>query len=186
MINKDLIKQTTNQLKELIDRIEKIDISEIEIYNKISINFTEIDSKKSDEIRIELSAWEKQNIGSRYIYIIQATETTDVVLCRHQYENAKSTKEKARAYARLNDSKDSKVFYVGSSSSLGDRIKQHLGFGPKGTFALHVTHWSSDIPGGLTISIFRFPPNIDQNVIQAIEDGLWEKHRPIFGRRGVK
>jgi len=187
MINKAFLKQIGTQMKELINRIEQVDFKKTGAsYKKISVSFTELDNLRAKAVRVDLSSWEKENEGSRYIYIIQATDEVDIEKCHQQYENAKSNNINNRAFARLNENANSKVFYVGSSRSLGNRIEQHLGFGHQGTFSLQIIHWSSGISGELTITIYRFPENLGQDVIQAIEDGLWEKHKPMFGRRGSR
>lgn len=190
MINQFFLKETANKLRKLADRIEQINFDEIEKYNTISISFAEIDTPKAEEVCNVLSSWGKKNKGSRYLYIIQATSETDINKCHQTYENAKKenkNKKGGRAYARLNKNKDSNVFYVGSSSSLSSRIEQHLGLSKsKGTYALQAQHWLKGISGELIITIWRFPASIGQDVIQAVEDGLWEKCKPMFGRRGAK
>ncbi|HJP17768.1 MAG TPA: GIY-YIG nuclease family protein [Nitrospinota bacterium] len=181
MIDKNFLKETATQLNDLANLVEQVDFDE---KKEISINFDSINADKANKVCDELSTWGKKNKESRYIYIIQANNKTDIDKCYQQYEIAKTNKVGSRAYARLN--KPSSVFYVGSSSSLGTRIKQHLGFGPQGTFALQSTYWSKEISGKLNITIWRFSKQTSQAVIQAVEDGLWEKYKPMFGRRGAR
>ena len=53
-------------------------------------------------------------------------------------------------------------------------------------YALQITYWSDNISGELNITIWRFSEQISQAVIQTIEDGLGEKYKPMFGRRGAR
>tara|TARA_B100000315_G_scaffold246805_1_gene274618 strand:+ start:810 stop:1352 length:543 start_codon:yes stop_codon:yes gene_type:complete len=180
MIRKNLLKKTANKLRNLADRIELTDFEE---KKTISIKFSTMNNK-IDEVYNYISKWEKENKGNRFIYILKASNKTDVNRCYELYSIAKSKKVKNRAYARINQI--SNIFYVGSSSSLGNRIKEHLGYGSKGTYALNLKYWVKDIPGGVNILIWRFSKKISQDVIQAIEDGLWAKYKPMFGRQGAK
>jgi len=181
MIDKNFLKETATQLKGLANRVEQVDFQE---KKEISISFEAITEDKANEVCDMLSNWEKKNRGNRYIYIIQASNDTDIDKCYHQYEKAKTNNVGGRAYARIN--KPSRTFYIGSSSSLGSRIKQHLGFGPKGTFSLQTAYWLNEIFGELNIIIWRFSKEISQEIIQVVEDGLWGKCKPMFGRKGAR
>ena len=91
---------------------------------------------------------------------------------------SKYKESKARACARLNA--PSATMYVGSSTTgVKSRIKQHLGDGPKGTYALHLSEW---FKGEYRITILVYEEPIE--VIQIIEDALSHKHNPAFGKRG--
>ena len=62
----------------------------------------------------------------------------------------------------------SKVLYVGSSTTgVHKRIKQHIGDGSKGTYALHLSHW---FDGKYSITIKQYDK--PREVIQIIEDDL--------------
>lgn len=87
-------------------------------------------------------------------------------------------KKKERACPALNS--PSKVLYVGSSTTgVYKRIKQHIGDGPKGTYALHLSHW---FEGKYDITIKLYDKT--REVIQIIEDDLSDKLKPAFGKRG--
>jgi len=90
--------------------------------------------------------------------------------------NYKKTKQ--RACPKLNA--PSSVMYVGSSTTgIRKRIKQHLGDGPKGTYALHLKHWFNG-KKKITIKVFSEPAA----VIQIIEDALSHDLAPAFGKAG--
>jgi len=71
--------------------------------------------------------------------------------------------------------------YVGSSTTGVDkRIKQHIGDGPKGTYALHLRHW---FDGEYTVTIKQYDNKL-REVIQVIEDDLSDQLKPAFGKQG--
>jgi len=85
---------------------------------------------------------------------------------------------KERACAKLNS--PSKVMYVGSSTTgLKNRIYQHIGDGPKGTYALHLRHWFKE---QYKVSIKVYDESAD--VLQIIEDDLSDQLKPAFGKSG--
>ena len=85
---------------------------------------------------------------------------------------------KERACAKLNS--PSKVMYVGSSTTgLKNRIYQHIGDGPKGTYALHLRHW---FEGQYKVSIKVYNESAD--VLQIVEDDLSDHLKPAFGKSG--
>ena len=100
------------------------------------------------------------------------------------YKTAKENKKSERAYARLN--KKSHCLYVGSSKGLVPRIKQHLGFGPKGTFAMQLCYWCEGLDLDITLKIYAFGNGISVKAFQAFEDGAWDSLKPMLGRQGKK
>lgn len=93
-------------------------------------------------------------------------------------ELSKYKSKKQRACPRLNA--PSQVLYVGSSTTdIRKRIEQHLGDGPKGTYALHLKHWFNG-EYKITIKVYEEPIE----VVQIIEDSLSHELAPAFGKRG--
>lgn len=75
----------------------------------------------------------------------------------------------------------SPVLYVGSStSSLQRRIKEHLGDGSPGTYALNLKHWFA--PRRYEITIYEY--NVPRDVLQIIEDSMAHDLKPMFGKMG--
>jgi|GEM_PF-2787451 len=102
----------------------------------------------------------------------------------NRYKNAKESKKSERAYARLN--RKSRCLYVGSSKGLIPRIKQHLGFGPKGTFAMQLCYWCENLDLDITLNIYAFGNGISIKAFQAFDDGAWNSLKPMLGRQGKK
>lgn len=94
----------------------------------------------------------------------------------------------------------SRCLYVGSSCAtkarkrtLQGRLKQHLFRAPKGTYALSLSTWASNLPGGITISTYQFNElrredgeEMSRRVILPIEDWLADELKPLLGRRGSR
>jgi hypothetical protein len=109
------------------------------------------------------------------IYIIEELEG-DNEKTFIDLSNYKKTKK--RACPKLNA--PSPVMYVGSSTTgIRRRIEQHLGDGPKGTYALHLKHWFEG-KHKITVKVFDEPIE----VIQIIEDALSHDLSPAFGKSG--
>lgn len=87
-------------------------------------------------------------------------------------------KSKVRACPKLNS--PSNVLYVGSSTTdIEKRINQHIGIGPKDTYALHLSHWFT---GNVKINIKVY--DVSNEVLQIIEDALSYDLAPAFGKKG--
>jgi hypothetical protein len=101
-----------------------------------------------------------------------------------KYKAAKNGRKASRAYARLN--RESYCLYVGSSNDIVPRIRQHLGFGPKGTFAMQLCHWCENTKLDLTLKIYSFANSIEEKAFQSFEDGVWDSLKPMLGRQGKR
>lgn len=119
-----------------------------------------------------------------YLYIFSLQDDIPVDKAYSAYRSAKESKKSERAYARLNTK--SSCLYVGSSKGLILRIKQHLGFGPKGTYAMHLCHWCENLHLEITLKIYGFDKGIGSKTFQAFEDGVWNSLRPMLGRQGKR
>jgi len=173
--------------KDLIELSEKVKNTIISENKHFSFKFLELNTDFSDALRKEIRVWEKQYPKSLYIYIYRATSDSDLRKINSEYELTREKNIGKRAFARINkDNRESNVLYVGSSRSIGQRTKDHLGFSSKSVFALQIYHWSRELDGYVELDILRFEPITDYDVIQSIEDGLWDIHKPMFGRQGKK
>jgi hypothetical protein len=117
-----------------------------------------------------------------FLYIFQISSEFDRDKLRTAY--ALEAAKKLRRYARLNDSTSS-YLYAGGSQDVATRIKQHLGYGNRGTYAMHLSHWASRLRLATTLTIAKYP-QMEARVRQALEDALWDKVKPILGRRGTR
>ena len=104
---------------------------------------------------------------------------------KEEYKLAKKTKTNGRAYARVNEW-ESSCLYVGSSQDIAGRLRQHLGYGPKDTFALQLSHWANKFKLELELNCARYKSGFAPEVYQKLEDTLWEDMTPMFGRKGSR
>jgi hypothetical protein len=99
------------------------------------------------------------------------------------------------AFPKINDKlqhwdrqegKKTKCLYVGSSHDIAGRVIQHFWKCPKDTYALRLIEWNwwkgkSDVQ----IDIWD-ASEISDIHLQIIEDIVWEKYQPLFGREGTR
>lgn len=177
---KNLRVETQNRLSSLAAGMAGVEPDET-----LSIEFT---------VSTVLDAWEdifeKLDSASRkaypYIYCISAVSDDNLPEIRGAFMEAKAQEKRDRAYARLNEH-TSRCFYVGSSSNLPKRIREHLGYGAKSTFSLHLAHWAEGFPElKLVLTAAMYPVGTESEILQALEDTLWERNRPMFGRKGSR
>lgn len=181
MIDHSLLGQIAKDLQSLALGVSQ---AEIESTHQVSLPIATVRGSYPQAALNKLDNWVREGAaGSRYIYQFFVPEAVPSLVLYEAFSQAKASKLGGRAYARLH--KPSQLLYVGSSGSLMTRIKQHFGYGPKGTYAMQLGHWLPDVDGDLHIQAWRFAEGAPKAVIQAIEDGLWVKQNPMFGRKGA-
>jgi hypothetical protein len=76
--------------------------------------------------------------------------------------------------------------YVGScKSKSNERMKHHLCMRANTTYALHLIEWWTG-EEEFEIDVFVFGKSIPDGKLQIIEDLIWQKYKPLFGRLGHK
>ena len=120
-----------------------------------------------------------------YIYCFSVSRGAALEKIRARFSEAKDWFQR-RDYSRLNEGLSS-CLYVGSSYELPNRFKEHLGYGTPAKFALQLVHWARDFHElELTFEYAEYDDTLEEDVLQALEDTLWEKRKPMFGRKGSK
>ena len=130
--------------------------------------------------------------GDHCVYVIELTDDLAIQPLRKAVCQIKKEKISKFAFAQYNESApDSRYLYVGSSffskgrrDTLSTRLKQHLGFGNRNTYALHLRQWARDLPGSVKITALQYPGTVKREAILAIENCLADKCKPLLGRRG--
>lgn len=136
-----------------------------------------------DDIIRKLAEWEESQ-NSIFLYYFALKENTDLAVVHNRITAAKKNKIGGRAYPRINSV--SRVLYVGSSKEITKRFREHLGYGYKGTYAMNLAYWFSDLDTYIDFFCMSCDPNINKDVIQAFEDGLWDNFKPLLGRQGAR
>jgi hypothetical protein len=172
---------TIKDLTSIID-----DLKHIQFEEQLSYQFNTNDLQSPQFVDDFLSEIKKRidHKKYKYIYTFYLPDNSRLDSIYNKYQNAKESKKLERAYARLN--KKSHCLYVGSSKGIIPRIKQHLGFGPKGTFAMQLCCWCEDLDLDITLNIYAFGDGIGNKAFQAFEDGAWNFLKPMLGRQGKK
>lgn len=165
----------------LRDLAKCVEGTKVESCHDVRVPFSQIRNGYPAQALAKLKEWSSP--AARYIYHFSVEDevSEDLYLA---FAEAKDARKNDRAYCRLNPVSPS--LYVGSSGNLDSRIKQHLGFGSKGTYAIQLCHWLPAREGVLLIRAWRFSNQTDSAVVQAIEDGLWASSKPMFGRQGAR
>lgn len=131
----------------------------------------------------ELSKW--ANAGNRFLYYFDCISTfIDFNTIKQDFSDAKMRKE--RKFSRLNTSANGHCLYVGSSQSIAKRFREHLGYGPKTTYALQLSHWARNLSLEIEFVCAKYKENTSSEAMQALEDTLWTIKSPMFGRKGNK
>jgi hypothetical protein len=143
---------------------------------------------KSHPIVDEVASWAGK--GSVFLYYIRVLGPPNFDDIAKYYPGAKDKGKDERAYARVNNQHQrSSYFYVGSSKNITQRLKDHLGYCSKKTYSLQLVHWTPSLPLKLEFICAKYPKSASPEslkVYQALEDTLWERLKPMFGRQGKR
>jgi hypothetical protein len=176
------IKETTiRDLQSIIEGIRNIRLQGMLSY---SFNTKEIQDPQFVDKLLNKIQKDIDHSKFKYIYTFFLVGNFPISSAYEIYNNAKSEKKAGRAYARLNE--ESYCLYVGSSNDLVHRIKQHMGFGPKGTFAMQLCHWCEHAALDVNLRIYAFANSISSDAFQTFEDGVWNSLKPMLGRQGKR
>ena len=171
----------SSNLKKLADAVENV----LPVKTKSWIIQTKdlVEDGAEPTLVEEIKIWAGK--GGSYLYTIsrESTEPSNEDVSS-SFAHAKASEKGKRAYARLNS--PSSIIYVGSSEKIHQRIKEHLGFGAKGTYSLQLSAWAPPLSLSLKLWCAQYPENTHTDVLQALEDALWSQLKPMFGRQGAR
>ncbi|MFV3306056.1 GIY-YIG nuclease family protein [Pseudomonas sp. NY15181] len=182
-MNQELLEQIAENLVSLAEQVKE---ASVEASHTVQLPLQDVRAGYPEAPLAALKSWVAAGGNdAQYIYQVSASEGMVIDDLHKAFSLAKDNKTGGRAYARLHHA--SQCLYVGSSSSPMARLKQHLGFGAKGTYAMQICHWlPPQSSGSLKIDVWRFSKETPKAVIQVIEDGLWASRQPMFGRQGAR
>lgn len=142
-----------------------------------------VDEAAASSLLREVSDWAGAGQPCLYYFECRSADI-DLTEIAGAFAAAKARKRRARAYPRRNS--PGPCLYVGGSLSMGKRLREHLGYGSAGTYALQLTHWATPLSLQLDFVCARYSKDTPPDVIQALEDMLWQVRQPMFGRRGAR
>ena len=156
------------------------------IDDALRINLRDLSAERINEVLRAVPAGHcKAEKGVDYIYVIEVSEQQAqlVATLRSRLIEARKT---ANDYPRVNGGNEATTtLYVGRSKTLRSRLRQHLGAGSRGVYALHLQRWATGNDAEIAISAMKFD-GAEDLLVQAVEDGLWASLKPAFGRKGEK
>lgn len=183
MIDEDLIQFSITDLNrraEAIGAIRAIICPEVKSY---TYSFSQIKAGVTTQVL-------RQNLGLvgkiPAIYRI-SVDAKNAPLIRKAFEETRSDKNRGYNLPRLNEIADiTPTIYIGSSNDVITRLRQHL-YRVSSTYALNMSHWIGKLDdGSVTVEVQLFDNDIKKQVLQDIEDALWSRYTPLFGRRGAR
>lgn len=132
----------------------------------------------------------------RCIYVIGLDDEADDDEINEAFRYAKAN---LRFALPKHNKRSSRTLYVGSSCATGKRtntlrtrLRQHLLGTSKVTSALSLAKWTSNLPGGISLTVWQYPSfgegeeadRSARRVVLAVEDWLSHTLQPMLGRRG--
>jgi len=128
------------------------------------------------------------NYVGNFIYTIELDNQGETDLIKQSFEtfqrSNKLLSNTARRHVSIFNKTNSRILYVGvKCNRIKNRIKQHLGYGPSKSTALHLCHWvPEDV--NLKIEVYKISSS-NQEYLKFLEKGFWDTLQPMFGKRKV-
>lgn len=175
-----IVNKSIKRTEDLLGLLKKVKLQK-EIYLDIPTSIIFSDDER------DILYTKIENLNSKYIYVFTIENWKDHILeIKGAYEgfnkeNKPRIPGQIHNISRYNKDRNSKTLYVGSSKDIRSRIKQHLGDGNKRTYSLDLVYW---LPNGIDLTLEIFSLNLqDQNVIETVEQEIWDELKPLFGKR---
>ena len=166
-----------------------------QVGTEVTLAFTELAEKAAAEIDRLTAAIDRD----RCLYVFEATSEVELDELRAAFRKAKKERKDEMKLPEDNEQSTSHILNVGSScattgrsQTLKSRLKQHLVAANKGTYALNLSLWAADQPGGVVIRAYDYAAlaglddDAAREVVLAAEDWLSSELQPLFGRRGSR
>ncbi len=135
----------------------------------------------------------RQDIGLEFLYIFMLaddnTVTPEQIL--KAFSEARRLQDQSGYHGKKNLCQENKdhlctsTLYIGRSYSPRERLKQHLRESNGGTYAMHMAMWARNLDLKLEFFLYQFK-GLGDRTMQVIEDGLWDRLRPLLGKRGER
>lgn len=129
----------------------------------------------------------KKRHGVFYLYQLSFDGEEEALFSRARRAFRSVSANRTRNMSRDNkDHPDSKSLYVGTSESLYERFRTHLGRGEgTQTWALYLSAWAIPLKAKFVVEYYVLKETIAEDV-ELIEGVLWDSLRPLFGKKGGK
>lgn len=151
------------------------------------IKFTSADLSSADTLAQLHDQFPRAKPGTFYLYQLSfdGQEMAIALQARKAFRRVRATK--TRNMSRDNEAHpDSTSLYVGTSESMHDRFRTHLGRGAgTSTWALYLSAWAVALKAKFVVEYYEFTETIAEDV-ELIEGVLWDSLLPLFGKKGGK
>lgn len=185
---KEIIKKAQQQLLQVAEQLNNIEI--IQFQDKVL---------RSDDFRNNILFKERVVFPKSKHPLIYTIELVNITKREKLLDSFKDfsvfNKKLIKNSTRINHSKDNTInnnsnyLYVGSSTSdFISRIKDHLGVkNGKRTYALHLSKWDKNLEYTIKITTYQVIDKnehpVSNNIVELIEQQIWDKLKPLFGKR---
>ncbi|MEQ8881301.1 MAG: GIY-YIG nuclease family protein [Cyclobacteriaceae bacterium] len=174
------VKRSIKQSEKLLESLKTVRLLDLK-QTKIKSNTL---FKNRESIYDQISVYKE---GEKFIYVFSICKwEVNVNKIKDAYavfdvRNKPRVLGKTHNTSRYNHQHNSEFLYVGSSKNLIQRIKQHLGDGNKRTYSLDLIYWfPKDVD--IAINIYSLSSQ-EQELIETIEQAIWDEAKPLFGKR---
>jgi len=139
-----------------------------------------------------LQAFAKKGDRLLYVITVDAGANLQRIFSAFQSRELDATEEIGavsgkRAYSRFNGiNEESRCLYVGQSKDICKRLREHCGHGARRTYSLQLNHWAATLHLPLRLHCAHYVNSVNNDMLQALEDRLWNELKPMFGRRGPR
>ncbi|MEX5545501.1 hypothetical protein Q1J68_07790 [Pseudomonas pergaminensis] len=124
--------------------------------------------------------------GFLYIYQLQDECEIESLVVTSALLEAKKNDANVGKLPAVNSKHSGRVLYVGRSWNIQSRTREHLKADcSQQTYALRFAAWAEEFDLNVELLIWEFS-GISDLTLQVVEDGLWDRLQPLFGRRGAK
>ncbi len=163
-----------------------IKANEISRLNKL---IQSLEDFKTDKILVKSVSFSLKDVpnietwDNLIIYYFEINEK----LTKHELDRFwKDLESEWRKYAKQNRAgmENENILYVGSSHGFWRRFKEHCGLWYKWTYSLQMNTWI-DTSRVITVN-YIIVDNVFENILQLLEDALYDELKPLFGKKWKK
>ena len=166
-------------------------ISKITVKPFCEISFHSLEFRDKTILKKRIDKIPKSNNPLIYVLQVQSSKKLKILIeCFENYHSANKlkTKNKDRVNLSRYNKTASNILYVGSSTTdFKTRIKNHLGTEGTRVYSLHLCKWDNCLEYDLKISAFEVISESDEAIerfiVEILEQQIWDKLSPIFGKR---
>lgn len=182
----DIVKQSELFALTLAQQISKISLQPF-----LETTFHSSEFRNKSVLKEQLHKIPKSKYPLIYVFEIQSSQNVKILIEHFEafyLENKLKIKSNEKIKLSRYNERFSNILYVGSSTTdFKTRIKNHLGTQGGGVYSLHLSKWDNSLQYDLKISAYQVISQSEQRVerfiVEIIEQQIWDKLEPIFGKR---